>query len=87
MAFYFAFVAVSLLFPTEADRFVETSVRVGIEALVVLTGGCLAYAAWGLFRYIGRRPVRWPLIVCAYVAGVVLTPVAWAVLLANFSGG
>ncbi len=87
LAGYFGWVAVSLLTPVEGDEFVSTRDRILVEAIVIFIVACLAYAAFSLGRYVRGRDVRWWRVASTYVVSILATPVAWAALLANFSGG
>jgi hypothetical protein len=83
---YYAFVAVSLPFP-DPDVYASTMDVVRAEALVLVAGASLAYAAWGLIRFSRGRTPRWLPVAITYAVGTALTPLAWLVLVAWFSGG
>jgi len=84
---YWGWVAVWLLTPFEEGEFVSTRDRVLVEALVVSITACFLYATFGLIRYMRGRPIRRQVLIAAYVLGLLATPVGWAAVLANFSGG
>ena len=59
LALYFAWVAVTVPFPAQDERFVETSDRLWTEVLVLPIAACLGYAAYSLIRYALGKQVRW----------------------------
>ena len=87
LAGYFGWCAVWLLTPVAGDENVPTRDRIAIEAFVVFIAGCFGYVTFSLIRYLQGREIRWWAVGGVYLAGLLCTPVAWAVLLANFSGG